>query len=158
MGQMTNFYETLPKKRLAAAALFLNESGEMLIVKPTYRPDWLIPGGTIEENESPWTACIREVNEEINLDIVQPRLLAVDYTEHHDEVTEVVHFVFFGGILTPADVQRIVIPSDELSEYRIVPPTAAISILNPRLAKRIPHCLDALNTGTTAYLENGQPR
>ncbi len=35
-----SLYEQLPKKRMAAGALFLNERQEILIVKPAYREFW----------------------------------------------------------------------------------------------------------------------
>ncbi len=68
-------YEALPKKRMAAGALFLNEEEKILIVKPTYRPDWLLPGGSVEKEESPREACIQEIQEELCLEIVLERLL-----------------------------------------------------------------------------------
>src|SRR5215469_2715077 len=61
-------FEAMSKKRMAASALFLNEQGNVLIVKPTYRPDWLLPGGSVEDHESPREACIREVREELSLE------------------------------------------------------------------------------------------
>jgi 8-oxo-dGTP diphosphatase len=74
---MSNF-EMLPKKRMASAALFLNAQNDMLIVKPIYRKDWLLPGGVVEERESPRQACIREVKEELGLDVAESQLLCVD--------------------------------------------------------------------------------
>jgi 8-oxo-dGTP pyrophosphatase MutT (NUDIX family) len=35
------------------------------LLEPTYKEDWEIPGGIIEENESPREACKREVLEEL---------------------------------------------------------------------------------------------
>jgi len=57
-------FTKMPTKRMTAGAIFLNAIGNILIVKPPYRPDWLIPGGTIEADESPKTACMREIKEE----------------------------------------------------------------------------------------------
>ena len=65
----TSYYNTLPKKRMGASALFLDTQNNLLLVKPTYRPFWLLTGGVIEENESPRIACLREVKEELGLDI-----------------------------------------------------------------------------------------
>ena len=70
-----SFSEKLPKKRMAAAALFLNEQHEILIVKPIYRELWLLPGGVVEEGESPRQACIREIREELGLVIAVGRFL-----------------------------------------------------------------------------------
>jgi 8-oxo-dGTP diphosphatase len=43
-----DFYAALPAKRMASGALYFNNRGELLIVKPTYRAAWLIPGGVVE--------------------------------------------------------------------------------------------------------------
>jgi len=53
-----SFFETLPKKRIASAALFLNAQNEILLVKPIYQEHWLLPGSVVEEGESPRQACI----------------------------------------------------------------------------------------------------
>lgn len=63
---MTDFIETVPRRRVTACALFLNKDNEILIMKPTYRndDDWLIAGGVVEHNESPFEGCKRKVREE----------------------------------------------------------------------------------------------
>ncbi|MCF3105616.1 NUDIX domain-containing protein [Streptomyces roseoverticillatus] len=48
---------------MAAGALFFNDKGHVLLVRPSYKPKWEIPGGYIEEGESPLAACRREVEE-----------------------------------------------------------------------------------------------
>lgn len=55
------YYKGLPKKRMGVGALFLNDKNEILIVKPSYKDHWSVPGGVVDENESPRQACIREV-------------------------------------------------------------------------------------------------
>lgn len=39
------YAKMLPKKQVGTAVIFLNIKGELLIVKPDYREDWLVPGG-----------------------------------------------------------------------------------------------------------------
>jgi len=76
---MTNkYYDSLPKKRMASGVLYLNEVRELLIVKPTYRDHWLIPGGVVEINESPLQAARREVKEELGIDAGDLEFICVD--------------------------------------------------------------------------------
>lgn len=42
------FFDSLPRTRGAASALLRDEAGRVLLVKPTYRPGWGLPGGVIE--------------------------------------------------------------------------------------------------------------
>ena len=69
----------LPKKRMAVGVLLFNNAEELLVVKPTYKENWSIPGGVCDENESLRETAIREVKEETNLDIKKVQLLCVDY-------------------------------------------------------------------------------
>ena len=64
------YYDSQPKKMIAAKALLFNPAGELLLVKPSYKPYWSLPGGLVEAAESPQAACIREVYEEVGLNIV----------------------------------------------------------------------------------------
>jgi 8-oxo-dGTP diphosphatase len=146
-----------PKKQMGAGALFFNSAGELLIVKPTYRDYWSVPGGVIEDSESPRQGCAREVLEEIGLAVELGSLLVVDYTSLATSPREALQFLFHGGPLDNGDIARLVLPPAELSAYRFVTMDEAIASLNPRLARRMPHAMDAINTGRTAYLEDGQP-
>ena len=148
-------YETMAKKRMTASALFLNRTGEVLIVKPTYRPEWLLPGGLVEEDESPRQACAREIQEELNLTISFTQLLCVEYLSDDTKQTESVQFVFYGGILEEVQLPSIILPEAELSEYRFVPREEAQRLLSCKLAKRLPYCFQALEEKISLYLEDG---
>ena len=63
----------------AAAALFTNPAGQVLLVKPNYRDHWSLPGGILEHGEPPHEGCRREVKEELGLDITPGRLLVVGW-------------------------------------------------------------------------------
>ncbi|MFH0988218.1 MAG: NUDIX hydrolase, partial [Parcubacteria group bacterium] len=66
---MGEYLDSLPKKRMGAGVLFLNEQKELLIVNPTYKDHWAVPGGSVEENESPRQACLREIKEELGIEV-----------------------------------------------------------------------------------------
>jgi len=150
------FYQSLPKKRMAAAALIQNSRGAILIVKPTYRPEWLLPGGAIEANESPRQACEREVQEEIGISLAIGNLLCVDYVPQEHVKTESLQFIFDGGILNQEQIQAIRLPAEELSEYRFSPLEEATSLLAPSVARRLIPGLQALRANGAVYLERGQ--
>lgn len=151
-----DFYASLPRKRTAAGAIFLNEEGHMLIVKPTYRTYWLLPGGSLEDEESPRVGCMREVEEELGLTIAIGNMLSVDYMTRKDYKTESLQFTFYGGTLTEQQIEQIRLPEDELSEYRFLPVDETLPLLSPNIARRIGPSLQALKAGTALYLEDGQ--
>jgi 8-oxo-dGTP pyrophosphatase MutT (NUDIX family) len=149
------FYESLPKKRMGAGALLFDEQGKILIVNPTYRPDWLLPGGSIELDESPLIACQREVQEELGLNLQLTQPFCIDYGMRDGHKTESFQFIFRGPVLTPTEIANIALQESELSEYRFVLPNEAIPLLSTRLARLISVCLQAKEEGSTLYLENG---
>ncbi|MFD5831389.1 NUDIX domain-containing protein [Lentzea sp. NPDC060358] len=144
--------ENISRAASAAGALFVDEQGRVLLVEPTYKPHWEIPGGMVEHGETPREACRREVGEELGLHRDPGRLLVVDWApkDGHDRVL----FIFDGGTLT-ADV-RIRLQEEELRSYEFVPPHDTGRRLIPRLAVRLAEALRAKESGDTRYLEHGQ--
>ena len=57
-------------KRIASAQAFLeNSAGELLIVKSGYKSYWSIPGGIVDEGETPLNTVQREVYEEVGINL-----------------------------------------------------------------------------------------
>ena len=52
-----DFTATLPRKRMGAGVLLSDELGRVLLVEPTYKPSWEVPGGVVEADESPRAAA-----------------------------------------------------------------------------------------------------
>src|SRR5690242_12457869 len=70
----------LPAIPASAGALIFSRKGRLLILKPTYKSGWTIPGGVMEaDGETPWQACQREVLEECGLTVRTGRLACMDF-------------------------------------------------------------------------------
>lgn len=147
------YQKSLPRKRISAGCLLYDDQGRVLLVDPTYKKYWEIPGGTVEAGESPWEACRREIKEELSLDILPARLLCVDYSGETRDRTESLNFIFDGGMLSESTVQQIVLPPEELRAYRFAEPAEAIGLLTRRLGRRVERSLMALKDGVTLYLD-----
>jgi 8-oxo-dGTP diphosphatase len=141
-------------KILASGGIIRDDLGRILLVKPTYKPGWEIPGGMVEANESPMQACIREAREELGLEIKVGRLLCLEYVAANPER---LLFVFDAGVISDLEIGRIVFPPDELSEFRFVTLEESQELLPERLALRVRQSLIALeHPPQTVYLENGR--
>lgn len=138
----------------AAGALFFDEAGRLLLVEPTYKPNWEIPGGVVEQGETPTEACRREVAEELGLHREPGRLLVVDWAPHQND--DRILFVFDGGTLSNSTEIRL--QADELKSYEFVTSERAAERLIPRLARRVAEALRARESGETRYLEHGVSR
>jgi 8-oxo-dGTP diphosphatase len=157
MFDRKTFQETLPQKRISAGCLLFDEKGRLLVVNPTYKGAWEIPGGVVEKNESPREAVIREIYEELGLLCQPDRLLCVDFSDETDTRTESLHFIFLGPVCTAEIIAAIQLPREELSEYRFLKPKKAIKLLNKKLRRRVRHCLSVLDNEQTLYLEEQEP-
>jgi 8-oxo-dGTP diphosphatase len=144
---------TLPRKRMGAGVLVRDADDRVLLVEPTYKPDWEIPGGTIEVDESPRAGCVREVREELGLDLAVGRLLVFEWQPSARDRTESLLFVYDGGVL-PADA-AITLPADELASYRLVALEDMDALVSPRLARRLRAAMTALTDGVLVELESG---
>lgn len=151
------YQQTLPRKRIAAGCLLFDELGRLLIVNPSYKNGWEIPGGAVETNESPLEGCIRELREELGIAWRPQGLLSVNFTPEKAQRTESLNFIFNGGVLPPDVIASIRLPIKELVEFRFLDKDDAVALLNRRLGKRVAHSLAALSSGIIAYLEEEEP-
>ncbi len=154
MDSYQKYLETLPKKRLGSGCLVFDSLGRLLLVKPTYKPAWEIPGGVVEHNESPKQCCLREVKEETGLTLNIGRLLVVDYGSQTGSKTEARMFVFYGGVLTGEQKDAINLKSDELSTYDFFSQDALPEEMTDTLKNRVLAAWRQKSTGSGIYLED----
>ncbi|GAA0363264.1 NUDIX hydrolase [Actinoallomurus spadix] len=151
-----DWYASLPSVYLAAGGLITDSSGRVLLVKPSYRPYWLFPGGVVETNEAPHLGCEREVSEEVGLRVSAGRLLVSDWVPADDERPRAnVYFLFDCGTYD-ADVP-IRLQEEELVDYAFVTPDEGVGMLSSASAARLPAALQARAAGTTRYLAGSRP-
>lgn len=138
--QELEWINSMPTKRVSASVVLTNDQKEILIVKPNYRDYWNLPGGVVEENESPLDGALREVSEEtdLNLDKLEVSLLGVQYIPAHGPVfKEFLAFLFDGGTLSKEQCSRIKIQEDELDDYKFIKESELKDYLNIQTYNRI---------------------
>jgi 8-oxo-dGTP pyrophosphatase MutT (NUDIX family) len=150
--------DRMPRKRVAAGALIRDPYGRILLVEPVYKPTWEIPGGVVEENESPLEACRREVCEELGIPLPVTRLLVVDWTPRQGVWHDALIFVFDGGVIDPELATRFRLPPAELAGARFTTLDAASGHLRPSSRRRLAAAVDAATTDSgPVYLHFGRP-
>ncbi|MFC9331684.1 NUDIX domain-containing protein [Kitasatospora sp. NPDC057015] len=55
--------QAVARPRTAAGVLFFDEADRVLLVRPTYKLGWEIPGGQLHPGETPSETAAREVQE-----------------------------------------------------------------------------------------------
>ncbi|MER5335874.1 NUDIX hydrolase [Micromonospora sp. NPDC002717] len=142
--------------RVAAGALFFDDDddGSVLLVRPSYKKHWDIPGGYVEPGESPRAACAREVEEELGITPALGPMLVVDWAPAEHEGDKLL-FIFDGGSLGAKQERDIRFADGELTEWRYVGAESLDQYGPARLARRIRSAIAARSTGSSAYAEYG---
>jgi len=140
---------------VSAGALIYDRGGRLLILKPTYKSGWTIPGGVMEaDGESPWEACQREVREETGLEVSRGRLAAMDFRRPREGRPGGVRFLFDCGSLNDKALAGLKLQPEEISESRMVRLPDALALLRAPIRRRV---RAATKGRGLVYLEDGRP-
>jgi 8-oxo-dGTP diphosphatase len=145
----------LPGIPVSAGALIYDRAGRLLILKPTYKSGWTIPGGVMEaDGESPWEACQREVREETGLEVSRGRLVVMDFRRPKEARPGGIRFLFDCGQVSDAALADLKLQPEEISEFRLVPLPDALGLLRGPIRRRV---RAATKGRGLVYLEHGRP-
>ena len=144
-----------PAVPVSAGALIFDRAGRLLILKPTYKSGWTIPGGVMEsDGETPWEACQREVREECGLDVREGQLAAVDFRRPRPGRPGGIRFLFDCGVIDRKSLAGIAVQPEEVAAYRLAALPDAFSLLRGPIRRRV----RAATAGRgVAFLEDGRP-
>ena len=85
---------------IGASAIIVDEQRRVLLCHRTDRNFWNLPGGGVEQDETPWQAVVREVKEEVGLDVVVSKLLGVYKDPTRNDLVFSFACTIIGGALT----------------------------------------------------------
>jgi 8-oxo-dGTP pyrophosphatase MutT (NUDIX family) len=130
-------------------------AGRLLILKPTYKKGWTIPGGQLDAGgESPWDACRRETREECGLVVERGRLACVDYLPPRPSRAGGVRFLFDCGTFPESAFGEVTLQAEEIEDWRLAGLDEALELLSGPLRRRISQ---AAGRADCLYLEDGRP-
>ncbi|MFC9938832.1 MULTISPECIES: NUDIX domain-containing protein [Nocardiopsis] len=150
------FFASLPATRGAAGALIRSPEGDVLLVRRAYESDalWGIPGGIVEAEESPLSACRREIAEELGVTATVRGPLVVDWVPARYPRTAALQWLF--RVEVPSE-DRFSLQPEELSGWEWVRPGRIPEYLPEGTARRM---LAAVavddHGGGPVYLEDGR--
>jgi 8-oxo-dGTP diphosphatase len=147
--------EVLPAIPASAGALIWDRAGRLLILKPTYKSGWTIPGGVMEaDGETPWQACQREVREECGLEVRSGRLACVDFRKPRPGRAGGMRYLFDCGAMDSARLDTVTLQPEEISEHRLADLKTALTLLRGPVRRRV---RAATRANGFVYLEEGRP-
>ena len=145
----------LPAIPVSAGALIFDRAGRLLILKPTYKTGWTIPGGVMEaDGETPWDACRREVREECGIEVGGGRLACMDFRRPRPGRPGGIRYLFDCGEVSDEALAGVVVQAEEVSEFRLAALPSALDLLRGPIRRRV---RAATRGNGLIYLEDGRP-
>lgn len=143
---------------LAAGVLLFDDQDRVLLVDPTYKAGWEFPGGVVERGEAPARAGVREVAEELGIELPRAlRLLVLDWEAPKPPGFGGLRLLYDGGTLTDDRISKLLLPGAELRDWRFATEAEAEKMLPPVRWNRLRWALRARERGCPLHLEAGVP-
>lgn len=134
----TAFFDSVPRKVVAAAVLCRDASGRLLVVHDSFRRHWTIPGGVVDADEDPRSGAVREAYEEAGLRVVAGRLLGVFSSSGPDRLV----FVYEASPAEPG-VWPVPVHAHEVDEAAWVELADGLARVAPYVREQLVRCLES---------------
>jgi len=145
----------LPTKRAIAQGVLRSPLGQVLLCELVYKPEWDLPGGVVDLHESPAACIVREVREELDLDVSVRSLLAVNWLPPLHGWADATVFVFDLGTVGDDVVARASLQLREIAAVHWTGPDDWARKVAP-YNRRLLTLLTDHREGTL-YLEDSRP-
>ncbi len=145
----------LPRKRLIAHVLMRDPSGRILLCDTAFKSDWELPGGIVEPGEPPRDGAIREVREELGIDLPVGRLLVADWLPPYLGWEDALELIFDGGLVTDDDLASFSLQENEIISVALLTLAQAAEVVTPLSHRRLSVAVGQAD-GETAYLQDGR--
>ena len=136
--------------------LVRDQDGRVLLCQLTYKPDWDLPGGVVEVNESPREAVTREIEEELSLDLPAGALVLTDWLPPWSGWDDALCLVFDGGVHDASLTDSIVREAREIRSAEFCTLEQIAERCADFTARRIESALANVGSGGPAYTESGR--
>jgi 8-oxo-dGTP pyrophosphatase MutT (NUDIX family) len=144
----------LPKKRLIAHVLMRTADGRILLCETQFKTDWELPGGIVEPGETPRLGAVREVREELGIDLAVGRLLVADWMPPYLGWDDAIELIFDGGLVSADQLDEFVLQPAEIKRVRLCTLEEARELITPLSHRRL-QMAAGLRAPETVYLEDG---
>jgi 8-oxo-dGTP diphosphatase len=145
------------RKRVAASVLFTDEAARVLLVQPASQRFWELPGGRVEEGESPRDAARRSLAERLAIDTRLGPLLVVDWVPPAHPRSDGLMLLYDGGTLDDASAAGIRLRAGDLNAYGFVDLEETQGLIAERLERRVAAALHGRRLGRPVELEDARP-
>jgi 8-oxo-dGTP diphosphatase len=111
--------DAFPKRLSSGAMMLENERCELLVIKANYKNYWTLPGGIIDQGETPKQAAIRETSEEVGVLLDSAKVKFVAVVDRISSDAHTYQFIFKAPVAAGA-FESIALQASEIDEYAFV--------------------------------------
>lgn len=133
-------------RTIASGVVVRSDDGRVLLLQPSYKPEWEIPGGMVEAGEDVVGTARRECLEELGFELPVGALLAVAYTPVNSRRPDAMAFLFDGGVHPLDLVERASFADGEILSARWCGRSEIAERASGPLARRLLTILDAFDS------------
>src|SRR5665811_1112919 len=105
----------LPTKRVIGQGILRDQQGRVLLCQLTYKNQWDLPGGVVEVGESPAHGVVREIKEELDIDVTVRGLITVNWLPPWRGWDDACVFVFDLGTADSSLTDRMTLERREIA-------------------------------------------
>ena len=133
-----------------SSAIIFDPDNRVLLVKHRLRGAWEWPAGGGKLGEPPHAAVVREIKEEVGIELSQPRLVTV-YVRSLPGLASRFNFTFAEQV-SAKTAAAVRLDKLELSDMRWATLEEAENLISPRLRRRFRVAVKAWQDGSVAYM------
>lgn len=138
---------SFPRTCMAAGLVIRDPDGRVLLLQTSYKPEWEVPGGLVEDGEDVVAAAVREAREELDLAAGPTALLALDAWPADVRTPDMTLALLDGGVHPPELVGHLRFTDGEIVDAHWCDRATVRARAGPRLTLRLLAVLDALDDG-----------
>lgn len=106
-------------KQISGAGVIVQVDDRVILVKDFLKDYWTFPGGVIDAGEAPLAAAVREVDEEIGLEL-SPADLKFYFVAVSDRLEYKTYHFLFETDLDERVLEQITLQPDEIEDYQLL--------------------------------------
>lgn len=133
----------LPTKRIISQGLLRDEQGRVLLCELTYKKEWDLPGGVIEAGEAPALGLVRELEEELGIEVEVRGLITVNWLPAWREWDDACIFLFDLGTVDGSITEGMTLQATEIKSVQ----WCDVETVHARATAATIELLDALALG-----------